>query len=183
MMFLLRTALWTSLVLALLPSLVPSHSPPVAVDIAAEQALSAASETIVDLGGLCERRPAACAAGAQFAAAFWHRVEAGAIIVYDFVGGQLASVDRMHAPTGSPFGGSRAAAGGGAPGTAAGGASAGAAADAAGAAGTAGAVAAGAPRPDSTKENAFAAPDTLSAGDLIPAWRGPPRRRDGKHPA
>jgi hypothetical protein len=95
MMFLLRTALWTSLALALLPSLVPTKSP-VAVDIGAEDALTAASETIADLGGLCERRPEACAAGAQFAAAFWHRTQAGAKIVYDFVGAQLANGDRMH---------------------------------------------------------------------------------------
>jgi hypothetical protein len=152
MMFLLRTALWTSLALALLPSLVPTKSP-VAVDIGAEDALTAASETIADLGGLCERRPEACAAGAQFAAAFWHRTQAGAKIVYDFVGAQLANVDRMHSAAG-------------------------------GSAGAAGAAAGGAPGPEATTvENRIAAPDTLSAADLAPAWRGPPPRRDGKHPA
>jgi len=150
MMFLLRTALWTSLALALLPSLVPTKSSPVAADIGAEDALTAASETIADLGGLCERRPEACAAGAQFAAAFWHRTQAGAKIVYDFVGTQLANRDRMH--------------------------SAGA--------GAAGAAAGGAPGPEAaTVENRIAAPDTLSAADLVPAWRGPPPRRDSKHPA
>jgi hypothetical protein len=81
MMFLLRTALWTSLALALLPSLVPTKSPPVAVDVGAEDVLTAASQTIADLGGLCERRPEACATGAQFAAAFWRRTQAGAKIV------------------------------------------------------------------------------------------------------
>jgi hypothetical protein len=157
MMFLLRTALWTSLALALLPSLVPTKSSPVAADVGVAEALTAASETIADLGGLCERRPEACAAGAQFAAAFWHRTQAGARIVYDFAGAQLANVDRMHS---------------------------------AGAAGGAGAVAGGAaagaaePGPEAaTPENRIAAPDTLSAADLVPAWRGPPPRRDGKHPA
>jgi hypothetical protein len=159
MMFLLRTALWTSLALALLPSLVPTKSPPVPVDIGAADALTAASATIADLGGLCERRPEACAAGAQFAAAFWHRTQAGAKIVYDFLGAQLTNVDRMHS------------AGAGTAGTAAGGAAAGAAVGAE-------------PGPEAaTHENRIAAPDTLSAADLVPAWRGPPSRRDGKHPA
>ena len=144
MMFLLRTALWTSLVLALLPSLVPSKSPPVAVDIGAEDALTAASETIADLGGLCERRPEVCVAGAQFAAAFWLRTKAGAMIVYDFVGAQLAQVDRMHGSAGGSSTRARTVAGGGAVGTDAGSAAAGAA----------------------------GAPDTLSATDLVPPWRG-----------
>ena len=177
MMFLVRTALWTSLVLALLPSLVPSKSPPVAVDIGAEEALNAASETIADLGGLCERRPGACAAGSQFAAAFWHRVEAGAIIVYDLVGAQLASMDRVHSAVGGPFGGARAGAGNGAPGTDAG------AGAASGAEAAAGAAAVGMHGLETARENPIAAPDTLSAGDLVPAWRGPPPRRDSKHPA
>jgi hypothetical protein len=96
MMFLLRMALWTSLALALLPCLVPTKSSPVPFDIGAADALTAASATFADLGGLCERRPEACAAGAQFAAAFWQRTQAGAKIVYDFVGEQLANVDRTH---------------------------------------------------------------------------------------
>jgi hypothetical protein len=162
MMFLLRTALWTSLALALLPSLVPTKSSPVAVDIEPAEALTAASETIADLGGLCERRPEACAAGAQFAAAFWHRTQAGAKIVYDFVGAQLANGDRMH---------SAGAGAAGAAGAAAGGAAAGAAAGAE-------------PEPEAAiPKNRIAAPDTLSAADLVPAWRGPPPRRDSKHPA
>jgi hypothetical protein len=161
MMFLLRTALWTSLALALLPSLVPAKLSPVAADIQPAEALTAASETIADLGGLCERRPEACAAGAQFAAAFWHRTQAGAKIVYDFVGTQLANVDRMHS------------AGTGTAGAAAG-----------GRAGAGGAAAGGAPGSEAaTPENRIAVPDTLSAADLVPAWRGPPPRRDGKHPA
>jgi hypothetical protein len=155
MMFLLRTALWTSLALALLPSLVPTKSP-VTVDIGAEDALTAASETIADLGGLCERRPEACAAGAQFATAFWHRTQAGAKIVYDFVGAQLTNVDRMHSAAGGT----------------------------AGTTGAAGAAAGAEPGPEAAiPENRIAAPDTLSAADLAPAWRGPPPRRDGKHPA
>ena len=170
MMFLLRTALWTSLALALLPSLVPTKSP-VAADIDAEDALTAASEAIADLGGLCERRPEVCAAGAQFAAAFWHRTQAGAMIVYDFVGAQLANVDRAHSAAGGTFGGA-AAAGGGARGTDESGA-------AAGAAGAAAADVHG----EAATVNRIAAPDTLSAADLVPAWRGPPPRRDGKHPA
>jgi hypothetical protein len=164
MMFLLRTALWTSLALALLPSLVPTKSSPVAVDVGPAEVLAAASATIADLGGLCERRPEACAAGAQFAAAFWHRTQAGAKIVYDFVGAQLANGDRMHSAAGAA-GGAGAVAGGAAT-------------------GAAGAAAGAEPGPEAAiPENRIAAPDTLSAADLVPAWRGPPPRRGGKHPA
>jgi uncharacterized protein DUF5330 len=171
MMFLLRTALWTSLALALLPSLVPTKSSPVAVDIGAAQALTAVSATFADLGGLCGRRPEACAAGAQFAAAFWHRTQAGAKIVYDFVGAQLANVDRTHSASAGGVGVAGAAGGAGGAGAVAGGAATGAAGDAE-------------PGPEAaTPENRIAAPDTLSAADLVPAWRGPPPRRDGKHPA
>jgi len=100
MKFLLRTALWTSVALALLPSFVPGKSTTVPVDVGATEAVTAASATLADLGGLCDRQPEACAAGAQLAAAFGQRAQAGARIVYDFVGKELSASDRGRATAG-----------------------------------------------------------------------------------
>jgi hypothetical protein len=88
MMFLLRTAFWMSVALALLPSFVSNQVTTVPPDVGAADAMTAASATVADLSGLCERRPDACAAGAQFATAFVRRAQAGAKIVYDFMGEQ-----------------------------------------------------------------------------------------------
>jgi hypothetical protein len=92
MMFLLRTAFWISVALALLPSFVPASTIP--VDIGAADAVTAASATVSDLSGFCERRPDACAAGAQFATVFARRAQAGAKIVYDFVGDKVGKSGR-----------------------------------------------------------------------------------------
>jgi len=92
MMFLLRTVFWMSVALALLPSFVPASTVP--VDVGAADAMTAASATVSDLSGFCERRPDACAAGAQFATVFARRAEAGAKILYDFVGDKVAKTER-----------------------------------------------------------------------------------------
>jgi len=93
MMFLLRTAFWLSVALALLPSFVPKQAATVPVDVGAADAMTAASATVADLSGFCERRPDACAAGAQFATVFGQRAKAGAKILYDLVGDKLDRID------------------------------------------------------------------------------------------
>jgi hypothetical protein len=100
MRFLLRTALWTSVALALLPSFVSTHSSTKPVDLRADQAVAAASDTVADLSTFCERRPAACAAGSQLASAFGERTQAGAKILYDFIGAQLGKPER---PAATPY--------------------------------------------------------------------------------
>jgi Family of unknown function (DUF5330) len=94
MMFLLRTAFWMSVALALLPSFAPGRSSSVPADLRAAEAASAASATVADFSRFCERRPEACAAGAQFAAAFGQRTQAGAKILYEFVGDRIGKSDR-----------------------------------------------------------------------------------------
>ena len=94
MMFLLRTAFWMSVALALLPSFVPKEAATVPVEVGAADAMTAATATFADLGGLCERRPDACAAGAQVATAFGQRTQAGAKILYDFVSDRLGKTER-----------------------------------------------------------------------------------------
>jgi Family of unknown function (DUF5330) len=101
MMFLLRTAFWMSVALALLPSFVAKQASTVPIDVGAADAMTAASATVKDLSGFCERRPDACAAGAQFATAFGQRAQAGAKIVYEFVGEKLVKAEQSGAGGGA----------------------------------------------------------------------------------
>jgi Family of unknown function (DUF5330) len=100
MMFLMRTAFWVSVALALLPSFVSGQSKTVPTDVGTSEAATAASATFADLSHFCDRRPDACAAGAQFASAFGQRAQAGAKIVYEFVGDRLAKQE--HPAAGNP---------------------------------------------------------------------------------
>jgi hypothetical protein len=93
MMFLLRTAFWIGVVLALLPTFGPKQSAPPAAAFGATEAVTAASATFGDMIGFCNRQPDACAAGAQFASAFGQRAQAGAKMLYGFVGEKLAKAD------------------------------------------------------------------------------------------
>jgi len=99
-MFLLRTAFWVSVALALLPSFVSGQSTTVPADVGTSEAVTAASAAVADLSGFCQRRPDACAAGAQFASSFGQRTQAGAKIVYEFVGDRLAKQE--HQVAGNP---------------------------------------------------------------------------------
>jgi hypothetical protein len=97
MMFLLRTAFWVSVALALLPSFVPKQAATAPPDVGASDAMTAASATVADLSAFCERRPDACAAGLQFANAFGQRAQAGAKILYEFVGDKLGKAEHANA--------------------------------------------------------------------------------------
>jgi hypothetical protein len=93
MFFLLRTAFWASVGLVLLATFAPGQPSTVPAEIAASDAVNAASATFADLSGLCTRRPDACEAGSNFAMAFAQRAETGAKILYDFVGARLSKQD------------------------------------------------------------------------------------------
>ncbi len=93
MMFLLRTAFWIGVVLALLPTFGPKQSVPQAASVGATEAVTAASATFADMIQFCNRQPDACAAGVQFASAFGQRAQAGAKMLYDIVGEKLAKAD------------------------------------------------------------------------------------------
>ena len=101
-MFLLRTAFWIGVVLALLPTFGPKQSAPQAAGVGATEAVTAASATFADMIQFCNRQPDACAAGAQFASAFGQRAQAGAKMLYEIVGEKLAKADggAADAPTG-----------------------------------------------------------------------------------
>jgi hypothetical protein len=104
MIFLLRTAFWIGVVLALLPSFGPKQSAPPVAGFGATEAVTAASATFGDVIGFCNRQPDACAAGAQFASAFGQRAEAGAKMLYEIVGEKLAKADRAADATGTTAG-------------------------------------------------------------------------------
>jgi hypothetical protein len=155
MFFLLRTAFWIGIVLALLPSLVPTQAPPIPADVGAVDAVTAASATVADLRGFCERRPDACAAGTQFAVAFAQRAQAGAKIVFDFVADRLVKTERTANRAGS--------------------------AAPAGANGEASRPEGGKPGlqlPSYKSPPGAAAPSTLTDADLVAPWRGPQPHKD-----
>ena len=84
MFFLLRVAIWLTIVLALLPT--GSSQPQAqATKIDATDAVVAAGAAVSDMGGFCDRQPEACVVGAQTAAAIGQRAQAGAMMVYDFI--------------------------------------------------------------------------------------------------
>ena len=93
MMFLLRTAFWLAVVLALLPSFGPKASGPAPTGVEATEAVTAASETLGDMIGFCNRQPNACAAGVHLASAIGQRAQAGAKMLYGIVGERLAKTE------------------------------------------------------------------------------------------
>ncbi len=100
MFFLLRTAFWLTVVLALLPAggSQPSVSGP---QIDAAEAVIAAGATVSDVTSFCDRQPGACKVGAQAAAAIGQRAQAGAGMVYDFISDRMTVDQTARSETGS----------------------------------------------------------------------------------
>src|SRR5215471_483282 len=83
MFFLLRMTFWLGLVLILLPS--GSSHEPQGSQVAASDAISAASATVGDLRQFCARQPDACTVGSHVASQLGSRAQAGARMLYEFV--------------------------------------------------------------------------------------------------
>src|SRR5262249_54707954 len=83
MFFLSRMAFWLGLVLVLLPS--GSSQRPQGSQVAASEAISAASATVGDWRQFCARQPEACRVGSQVASQLGSRAQAGGKMFYDFV--------------------------------------------------------------------------------------------------
>jgi uncharacterized protein DUF5330 len=83
MFFLLRMAFWLGLVLVLLPS--GASQRPQGSQVAASEAISAASATVGDLRQFCARQPDACTVGSHVANQLGSRAQAGARMLYQFV--------------------------------------------------------------------------------------------------
>jgi Family of unknown function (DUF5330) len=84
MRFLLKAAFWLTIVVLLLPA---SEKP--APRLGAAEAVSAASAAVSDVRGFCARQPDACAIGSQAAVTFGHKAQAGAKMLYEFLGDRL----------------------------------------------------------------------------------------------
>jgi hypothetical protein len=91
MFFLLRMAFWLGLVLILLPS--GSARQPQGNQVAASEAISAASATVGDLRQFCARQPDACTIGSHVASQLGSRAQAGARMLYEFVTDNLKRKD------------------------------------------------------------------------------------------
>lgn len=84
MFFLLRMAFWLGLVLVLLPTdkAPDANKQP---EVAASDAISAASAAVSDMAQFCDRQPTACVVGGQAASVIGARAQAGAKKVYQFI--------------------------------------------------------------------------------------------------
>lgn len=89
MFFLLRLAFWLSIVLILLPSASSQPGAP-ANQVAASDAVSAASATVADLRQFCARQPDACTIGGKVAMTIGYKAQAGAKMLYDFLTEKLS---------------------------------------------------------------------------------------------
>jgi hypothetical protein len=89
MFFLLRMTFWLGLVLVLLPfgstQRVQSGG-----DVSTSEAISAASATVGDLRGFCDRQPDACTIGSQVATTIGYRAQAGAKMLYEALSEAMA---------------------------------------------------------------------------------------------
>jgi hypothetical protein len=84
MFFLLRMAFWLGLVLVLLPT---DKAPDASQqpEVAASDAISAASAAVSDMAQFCDRQPTACVVGGQAASVIGARAQAGAKKVYQLI--------------------------------------------------------------------------------------------------
>ena len=80
MFFLLRTAFWLTIVLALLPT---GSVPPTARGPQMGEAISAAGAAVFDVRHFCTRQPEACEIGSQAAVLIGQRAQAGAKMLYE----------------------------------------------------------------------------------------------------
>jgi hypothetical protein len=100
MFFLLRMAFWLGLVLILLPS--GSSQQPQGGQVAASDAISAASATVGDLRQFCARQPDACTVGSHVASQLGSRAQAGARMLYEFVTGSMKGKDGANTSSARP---------------------------------------------------------------------------------
>jgi hypothetical protein len=101
MFFLLRTAFWLSVVLALLPTggSAPKSAEP---SVSAIEAVSAAGAAMSDMSQFCGRQPEACVVGAQAVSAFGQRAQAGAKMVYEILSEKMGPAETGSVPAGKP---------------------------------------------------------------------------------
>lgn len=90
MFFLLRTAFWLTLVLALIP-LGTGREDNNTQGVDPTSAFFAASAAVSDIGNFCQRNPQACETGGEALAMVGARAADGARIVYEFLDTRMAT--------------------------------------------------------------------------------------------
>jgi hypothetical protein len=85
MRFLLKLAFWLTVVILLLPS-DRSQQGASTPQIGTSEAVSASGAVVSDVRQFCTRQPDACAVGSQALVEFGHKAQAGAKMLYDFLG-------------------------------------------------------------------------------------------------
>jgi uncharacterized protein DUF5330 len=85
MRFLLKLAFWLTVVVLLLPSNRAQQDAP-AAKLGASDAVSATGAVVADVRQFCVRQPDACAVGSHALVEFGHKAQAGAKMLYDFLG-------------------------------------------------------------------------------------------------
>ena len=85
MRFLLKLAFWLTIVVLLLPS-DRAQQGARAPQIGTSEAVSASGAVVSDVRQFCVRQPDACAVGSQALVEFGHKAQAGAKMLYDFLG-------------------------------------------------------------------------------------------------
>jgi hypothetical protein len=92
MFFLLRTTFWLIVILAILPLFVAhDESQSGATKFSAGDAFGAATAAISDLSQFCTRKPEACEAGMQAAAAVGASAQTGVKILYGYIQSRTAA--------------------------------------------------------------------------------------------
>jgi hypothetical protein len=158
MRFLLRMTFWLGVIAVLLPR--GETAPTSNAQISALEAMSAASATVGDMRQFCERQPEACTVGSQAAVALGDRAKAGARALYQMLNDRLAANENDGVTTATAIGYAMP-------------------------------VPLPTPRPSqhawrnapqhgspTASPPQDASQNTLTPGDFVPDWRGPPPRRD-----
>ena len=91
MWFLLRMTFWLAAVLVLLPTGGSQTAPK--AQVSAGKAFSAARDAVTDFEHFCKRQQEACVVGSQTAVTLGQRAQAGAKMLYEFLGERLGSND------------------------------------------------------------------------------------------
>jgi hypothetical protein len=106
MRFLLKLAFWLTIVILLLPSDRAKQGAP-SPQVGTSDAVSATNAVVSDMRQFCVRQPDACAVGSQALVQFGYKAQAGAKMLYEFLGDQLGR-EAARETTGALAAGARA---------------------------------------------------------------------------
>jgi Family of unknown function (DUF5330) len=94
MWFLIKTSFWLTVVVLLLPFGMPADPNQTSTRIEPGAAIHAASATVSDLKGFCERQPNACAVGQQAVQAVGERAQVGVKVLYEYLNARFGPQTR-----------------------------------------------------------------------------------------